>query len=51
MVLKFFKIIKSFGGLILTTEDGKIVCKNTLDIRCELAYQQNLPMLRKLMFH
>ncbi len=28
----------SFGGIILTSEDGKNAFKNTLDIRCELSF-------------
>lgn len=36
-----------FGGVILTNEDGLIVCKNTLDARLELAYQQMLPTIRR----
>ena len=30
----------------MTSEDGLIVCKNTLDARLELAYQQLLPSIR-----
>lgn len=41
---------KCFGGVILTTEDGLIVCKNTLDSRVELAFQQMLPIIRKNLF-
>ncbi len=36
-----------FGGVILTNEDGLIVCKNTLDTRLQLAYQQMLPDIRR----
>ena len=35
-----------FGGVIMTNEDGLIVCKNTLDARLELAYQSMLPVIR-----
>jgi V-type H+-transporting ATPase subunit E len=38
---------KCFGGVILTNEDGLIVCKNTLDSRLSLAYQQMLPTIRR----
>lgn len=48
---KWYFFNYSFGGVILTNNDGKIVCKNTLDIRCELSFQQNLPMLRKQLFY
>lgn len=30
----------------MTSYDTKIVCKNTLDVRCELSFQSNLPSLR-----
>ena len=42
---------KCFGGVILTNEDGLIVCKNTLDSRIELAYQHMLPMIRSSLFN
>lgn len=41
---------KCFGGVVLTNEDGLIVCKNTLDSRIELAYQHMLPIIRKSLF-
>lgn len=41
---------KCFGGVILTNEDGLIVCKNTLDSRVELAFQQMLPVIRSNLF-
>lgn len=41
---------KRFGGVVLTSADTKIVCKNTLDVRCELSFQSNLPMLRHKLF-
>ena len=41
---------KCFGGVILTNEDGLIVCKNTLDSRVELAFQQMLPAIRSNLF-
>ena len=41
---------KCFGGVILTNEDGLIVCKNTLDSRIELAYQHMLPIIRSSLF-
>ena len=39
-----------FGGVIMTNEDGLIVCKNTLDTRLELAYQHLLPSIRKSLY-
>lgn len=39
-----------FGGVIMTSEDGLIVCKNTLDARLELAYQQLLPSIRSSLY-
>ena len=39
-----------FGGVIMTNEDGLIVCKNTLDARLELAYQQMLPDIRRSLY-
>jgi V-type H+-transporting ATPase subunit E len=39
-----------FGGVIMTNEDGLIVCKNTLDARLELAYQHMLPTIRKTLY-
>ena len=41
---------KCFGGVILTNEDGLIVCKNTLDSRVELAFQHMLPIIRSNLF-
>jgi len=34
----------------MTNEDGLIVCKNTLDARLELAFQQMLPVIRKSLY-
>ena len=39
-----------FGGVIMTNEDGLIVCKNTLDARLELAYQHLLPDIRSTLY-
>ena len=39
-----------FGGVIMTNEDGLIVCKNTLDARLELAHQQMLPTIRQVLY-
>lgn len=45
--VKHHEVESCFGGVILTNEDGLIVCKNTLDSRVELAYQQMLPTIRR----
>lgn len=29
---------KCFGGIVLTNKAGDIIIKNTLDVRCELAF-------------
>ncbi len=49
--LKSQELERCFGGLILTNEDGLIVCKNTLDARLQLAYQQMLPIIRRELFN
>ena len=38
----------SFGGVILKDESEKIICKNTLDLRTEMTFQQLLPEIRKI---
>ena len=40
----------SCGGVVVTSADGKIVCSNTLDERLQIAYMQNLPMIRGSFF-
>ena len=40
----------SCGGVVVTSGDGKIVCSNTLDERLQIAYTQNLPMIRGTFF-
>lgn len=42
--------IKCFGGIILTSEDGLIICKNTLDTRIDLAFNVVLPRIRSTLF-
>lgn len=39
-----------FGGIILTNEEGNVICKNTLDVRCDLCLQDSLPTVREIMF-
>jgi len=38
------------GGIMLSTFEGRIVCNNTLEQRLSLLYEQQLPMIRNLMF-
>ncbi|XP_060202790.1 V-type proton ATPase subunit E2-like [Lycium barbarum] len=38
------------GGVILASEDGKIVCENTLDARLDVIFKQKLPEIRKQLF-
>jgi V-type H+-transporting ATPase subunit E len=38
------------GGVIVTSADGRIRCDNTLERRLEIAYQQNLAILRDLLY-
>jgi vacuolar-type H+-ATPase subunit E/Vma4 len=40
----------SCGGVVLTSADGRILCSNTLDHRVHIAYQANLPEIRKQLF-
>ncbi|CAL1373129.1 unnamed protein product [Linum trigynum] len=35
------------GGVVLASQDGKIVCENTLDARLDIAFRQKLPQIRK----
>ncbi|KAE8098987.1 hypothetical protein FH972_017006 [Carpinus fangiana] len=35
------------GGVVLATQDGKIVCENTLDARLDVVFRQKLPEIRK----
>ncbi|KAL4438747.1 hypothetical protein ABPG74_013420 [Tetrahymena malaccensis] len=41
---------KCFGGILLTNQAGDIIVKNTLDVRCDLAFQDSLPDIRSYMF-
>lgn len=38
------------GGIVLLSQGGTIVVENTFESRLEIAYQQNLPKIRKVMF-
>ncbi|XVF84134.1 hypothetical protein PTKIN_Ptkin17bG0001600 [Pterospermum kingtungense] len=35
------------GGVVLASEDGKIVLENTLDARLDVAFRQKLPQIRR----
>lgn len=41
---------KCFGGILVTNANGLIVCKNTLDVRTLIGYQESLPFIRKELF-
>lgn len=38
------------GGVLLTTNGGKIICSNTLDARLAMAFEQQLPAIRDTLF-
>lgn len=38
------------GGVVLMSQGGTIVVENTFESRLEIAYQQNLPKIRAMMF-
>lgn len=38
------------GGIVLISQGGTIVVENTFESRLEIAYQQNLPKIREVMF-
>jgi V-type H+-transporting ATPase subunit E len=38
------------GGIILTAQYGTILCHNTIDARLDLAFQDSLPDLRRILF-
>ncbi|XP_072993443.1 V-type proton ATPase subunit E-like [Typha latifolia] len=38
------------GGVVLASQDGKIVCENTLDARLDVVFRQKLPEIRKRLF-
>jgi len=38
------------GGVILSAQEGKIICRNTLDARLGLAFEQRLPDIRTALF-
>lgn len=38
------------GGIVIVGYNGRITVNNTLDQRMELAFEQNLPLVRKVLF-
>ncbi len=45
-----FGELKSFGGVILKDKTQRIICKNTLDLRTEMAFYKLLPDIRRMCF-
>jgi len=41
---------KCIGRVLVMTPDGSIVCKNTIDIRLDVTFQESLPNIRKVFF-
>ncbi|KAI4338498.1 hypothetical protein MLD38_023548 [Melastoma candidum] len=39
-----------YGGVVLASRDGKIVCENTLDARLDVVFRKKLPEIRKWLF-
>lgn len=44
------EIESCIGGIAVVSDDGKIVCSNTLDDRLRISYQGNLPSVREMLF-
>ncbi len=40
----------SYGGILLTALDGRIVCDNTMSSRLSLVYEELLPSIRAILF-
>nr|CAD1822017.1 unnamed protein product [Ananas comosus var. bracteatus] len=38
------------GGIVIASQDRKILCENTLDARLDLAFKQKLPQIRRLLY-
>jgi len=38
------------GGVVLSSNEGRIICSNTLDARLAMSYEQNLPKIRTVLF-
>lgn len=46
-MIRFGKLI-SFGGVVLSSNQGTIICKNTLDLRLQLSFEALMPEIRKI---
>lgn len=44
-LLLVFVVLESSGGVVIASQDGKIVCENTLDARLDVAFRQKLPQV------
>ena len=38
------------GGAVLSAHNGRIMVSNTLDSRLEIAFSNNLPLIREMLF-
>jgi len=38
------------GGIVVSTLDGRIICANTLDARLSMAFDQQLPQIRTILY-
>ena len=50
VISKADEVKKCFGGILVTNDNGLIICKNTLDVRTQIGYQEALPVIRREMF-
>lgn len=50
LVLVRALIHRSTGGVTLFTNGGRVMLENTFESRLEIAYQQNLPVIRSMLF-
>lgn len=41
--------VTSYGGVIVFNKDNSIMCKNTLDLRMQIAFEKQMPEIRKIM--
>jgi len=48
--VKGSKALSCCGGVVLSARNGTIVCKNTLDSRLDLCYENLIPQIRGLLF-
>lgn len=42
--------LRSTGGVTLFSNGGRVMLENTFESRLEIAYQQNLPSIRNMLF-